>query len=132
MIITKLPPTLPPLFIWIVGAVKSESKEAQEAKEVAALEMKDVVTISEMVEKQLDTYKTLSNDVRILGGTLNQIVQKLKALASKDKTIKTNLISQIQSLNTMTVGASKVLRSYDVKVASAILDYSMKSIKAAQ
>jgi hypothetical protein len=33
-------------------------------------------------------------------------------------------------VNQLTVTASKLLRGYDVKVSSAVLDYAVKSLKA--
>lgn len=108
----------------------SSKKEVGEMKEAPALTPKVIQDLAGAVSDHMEAYKPLGKDVSTLSGELNAILQKVKAAMSGNGTVSNAIYSQIQTLNNVTVVASKLLRSYDVKVSSAILEYCVKSLKA--
>lgn len=108
----------------------SSKKEVSPLKEAPALSIKNVQDLAAAVSAHMESYKSLSKDVGVLSGEVNAIIQKVKAAMSGEGSVTSAIYSQIQTLNNVTVVASKLVRSYDVKVSSAILEYCVKSLKA--
>lgn len=108
----------------------SNKHDVSELKEAPALSIADVASLASKVSTHMDAYKALGKDVNVLGGEFNAIIQKVKAAVAGQGSVTSTIYSQIQMVNNLTVGASKMLRSYDVKVSSAILEYCVKSLKS--
>jgi hypothetical protein len=111
-------------------APSSDAKDVSGLKEAPALDAKVVEELADLVAEHMKTYDDFGKDVITLSNEFNAIVNRVKAAIAGNGSVTADIYSTIQSVNQLTVTASKLLRGYDVKVSSAVLDYAVKSLKA--
>ncbi len=105
------------------------AKEVGDVGEVDPLDPKDVASVAGAAAAHLEAYKGFSEEIGLLDKALSTIAAAVKAQGEPDSARAVYAGAARAYISSLTKGA-KSLRSYDITIIKAALDYSAASLQA--